>query len=194
MEISTQHSAFSRHNGLMLFQPASFPARMQKNLLPRICTDEHRFLRPTLAKAALGWGTLKSRYAARNLEPPPGRFCKHGKHPLILRGLEKCHRATDYKPIFQLRNPGLCRRGEISSPNLGLGMLGRGSGVLRNRGRGDAILHTTLVRAVQEFCDPSRGPPSLLPPATVSSLNLGLGMICRRQRFRKLLPRGQSRH
>jgi hypothetical protein len=42
----------------------------------------------------LGWGTLKFRYAARSLEPPLGRFCKHRKHPLILQGLEKCHRTA----------------------------------------------------------------------------------------------------
>jgi hypothetical protein len=50
--------------------------------------------RPTLAKTEPGWGTLKFRYAARSLEPPLGRFCKHWKHLVILQGLEKCHRAA----------------------------------------------------------------------------------------------------
>jgi hypothetical protein len=34
--------------------------------------------RPTLAKTALGWGTLKFRYARTQLWPPLDRFCNIG--------------------------------------------------------------------------------------------------------------------
>jgi hypothetical protein len=51
--------------------------------------------RPTLAKTALGWGTLKFRYVRmQRWATPLGRFCNIGKDLLILNSLAKCHRAA----------------------------------------------------------------------------------------------------
>jgi hypothetical protein len=50
--------------------------------------------RPTLAKTALGWGTLKFVTPHAALSHRWVAFDKHQKHPLILQDLRECHRET----------------------------------------------------------------------------------------------------
>jgi hypothetical protein len=48
--------------------------------------------RPTLAKTALGWGTLKFRYARTQLDSSAGSLLQHRKPLLILQDLGECQR------------------------------------------------------------------------------------------------------
>jgi hypothetical protein len=173
MEIRTQPSAlgiqpaFSPRSGLVLFQPASFPARMQKNLLPQVCTDE-QILSPQVS-------LRRSSALSHRL----GRFCKHRKHPFFsskaagsaapsglglsatspILGLgimacransreEKRHNGTSALRVLAWGQLWLPSAATASQSYFGIGKLCRTNGTWRSRSGGGAALHTVLIRVI----------------------------------------------
>jgi hypothetical protein len=88
-EARRQESAGKTKSGKANLEPQRTQRNAEEN--PAKVVLCHRFARmnadfkthpsenPAGRGRPLGWGTLKFRYAARSLEPPLGRFCKHRK-------------------------------------------------------------------------------------------------------------------
>jgi hypothetical protein len=137
--LSRQQLAFSPRSGLVLFQLASFPARLQKARKPKTgirSQPHHRFhrieqpvtffevggivlkpKRPTLAKTALGWGTLKFRSRPHAALGDRWAAFATAETPVGLKNLKKRHRAEGKtKPLNHREHRGAQRRSAEEKP------------------------------------------------------------------------------
>jgi hypothetical protein len=81
---------FTRMNTDFLAKPGYGEARRQESAGKPKSGNQ----RPTLAKDALGWGTLKFRYARTQPDSAAGSLLQHRKRLLVLKGLAKRHSAS----------------------------------------------------------------------------------------------------